>query len=146
MARRISGVIRNLDFKDCDPEMSVGFLKLPSMRTYAALNKKLRSCDQTWMNGFLEASGLNALLEAVDSLSSKKLCQLTDAMMLLECVSCVREVMNSKMGLEFLLDPQHHLVPKLVRGKQITDPCGIKCKEVCYRMQSDQVNQELIFI
>lgn len=117
LARRISSAIKCMDLTECDPEMCVGLLKLPSIRTYAALSKKLRTCNKQWMSGFLEAYGLKVLLESVDTLSSRKVSQLTDAMMLLECVNCVKEVMNSKIGLEFIIDGKNEFIPRLVKGK-----------------------------
>ena len=69
---------------------------------YAALNKKLRSCQRSWMEGFLEEGGLQVLLHGVESLSGRRVVQLTDAMLLLECVACVKSVMNSTVGLQLI--------------------------------------------
>jgi len=72
------------------------------MQVYAALNKKLRSCQRSWMEGFLEEGGLQVLLHGVESLSGRRVVQLTDAMLLLECVACVKSVMNSTVGLQLI--------------------------------------------
>jgi len=54
------------------------------------------------MEGFLEEGGLQVLLHGVESLSGRRVVQLTDAMLLLECVACVKSVMNSTVGLQLI--------------------------------------------
>jgi len=54
------------------------------------------------MEGFLEEGGLEVLLHGVESLSGRRVVQLTDAMLLLECVACVKSVMNSTVGLQLI--------------------------------------------
>ena len=56
------------------------------------------------------------LLDAVDGLSAPRLCQLSEAMTLLECVACVREVMNSKVGLSFIISNTGY-IRQLTKGK-----------------------------
>jgi len=67
------------------------------------------------MEGFLEEGGLGVLLQGVESLSGRRVVQLADAMLLLECVACVKSVMNSSIGLQVIT--QHHdYVNILVKG------------------------------
>lgn len=101
------GVSNTLDMDQCDPPTCVGLLRTPSPKIYSSLNRKLKACDQSWMKGFLEESGLDALLTSINAISSRKL-QLADAMMLLECVACVKTVMNSKIGLQVITERQEY--------------------------------------
>jgi len=82
---------------------------------YAALNKKLRTCERSWMEGFLEEGGLEVLLQGVESLSARRVVQLADAMLLLECVACVKSVMNSTIGLQVITQNSDY-VNILVKG------------------------------
>lgn len=45
----------------------------------------------------------SSLLEMVENLSSQRVTQLTDAMLLLEVVQCIRALMNDKVGLEYFI-------------------------------------------
>ena len=54
-------------------------------------------------------------MDSVDTLSAKRVTNLSDAMLLLECVSCVKNVLNSKQGLEYLVE-QKDYTRKLARG------------------------------
>jgi len=88
-------------------------------QVYAALNKKLRSCEREWMEGLLEEGGLGVLLQGVESLSGRRVVQLADAMLLLECVACVKSVMNSSIGLQVIT--QHHdYINILVKGMNLS--------------------------
>ncbi len=55
-------------------------------------------------------------MDAVDSMSQRRVTALSDAMLLLECVSCVKHVLNSKIGLEYLIE-QKEYTRKLARGE-----------------------------
>jgi len=85
------------------------------MQIYAALNKKLRTCERAWMEGFLEERGLEVLLEGVESLGGRRVVQLSEAMLLMECVACVKSVMNSKIGLQVITQHREY-VNILVKG------------------------------
>jgi len=67
------------------------------------------------MEGFLEEGGLEVLLQGVESLSRRRVVQLADAMLLLECVSCVKAVMNSRVGLSVITQHREY-VNILVKG------------------------------
>jgi len=67
------------------------------------------------MEGFLEEGGLEVLLEGVESLSGRRVVQLSKAMLLLECVACVKSVMNSKIGLQVITQHRDY-VNILVKG------------------------------
>ena len=94
-------------------------LKIPSVQTFGALKKKLKGSGKDWMQGFLDHEGLEALLDCIDSLGGRRVTQLSDALLLLECVACVKCVMNSKMGLELLVQRPDY-VCRLVKGEQIS--------------------------
>lgn len=55
-------------------------------------------------------------------MGSQRVTQISSAMCLLECVECVRAVMNSKIGLEYFI---HHekAIEQLVTGKVVRQQC-----------------------
>ena len=119
LRRKISHTLFHVDLEQCDPEIAVTLLKIPSMQTFGALKKKLKGSGKDWMQGFLDHEGLEALLDCIDSLGGRRVTQLSDALLLLECVACVKCVMNSKMGLELLVQRPDY-VCRLVKGEQIS--------------------------
>jgi len=71
------------------------------------------------MDGFLEEGGLEVLLQGVESLSGRRVVQLADAMLLLECVACVKSVMNSTIGLQVITQHRDY-VNILVKGRVLS--------------------------
>lgn len=86
---------------EVSPEFCVRLLRFPSVQTYCGIHNKLKSSSNDWMLEFLENNGMEVLLDTLEKLSSLKL--FFDAVMLLECASCIKTVMNSKTGLDFMV-------------------------------------------
>ena len=57
------------------------------------------------------------LFNAVDTLSSARVTKLADALLLLECVVCIKALMNNKLGMERLVQQANDFGRKLVRGE-----------------------------
>lgn len=113
---RITRTLSNVDFENCEPELCATMLKIPSMKTYNALKRKIKKCDREWIQGLLDSGGLDSLLDCVDSLGSKRVSQLSDALLLLECVACIKAMMNSRCGLDYLIQHKDY-TRKLIKGK-----------------------------
>ena len=107
-----------------DPEICVNLLSRPSAKTYADLNVRLRQCSRDWLLRFLDARGLDVLMDSIDVMSAKRVTALADALTLLECVTCVKSIMNSKVGMEFLTT-NHSLIGKFIRGRYILTLRGL---------------------
>ena len=56
--RKMAKLLKNLNMETCEPEVAVSLLRLPTMKTYTALKKKLKSSGKEWMQGFLDVGGL----------------------------------------------------------------------------------------
>ncbi|XP_021566752.1 inverted formin-2 [Carlito syrichta] len=91
------------NLESAEPELCIRLLQMPSVVNYSGLRKRLDSSDGTWMVQFLEQSGLDLLLEALARLSGRGVARIADALLQLTCVSCVRAVMNSRQGIEYIL-------------------------------------------
>uniref|UniRef100_K7GCF2 Inverted formin, FH2 and WH2 domain containing n=1 Tax=Pelodiscus sinensis TaxID=13735 RepID=K7GCF2_PELSI len=82
---------------------------MPSVVNYSGLKKRLESSDDTWMVQFLELSGLDLLLEALDRLSGRGVSRISDALLQLTCINCVRALMNSHKGIEYIVSNEGYV-------------------------------------
>lgn len=104
-------------------ETLISGVQVPTVVNYSGLRRRLEASDQDWMLQFLELRGLDLLMEALERLSGRGCARIADAMLQLTCVTCVRAVMNSSLGLHFILDHQGY-VRTLIQGGFIRlSPC-----------------------
>lgn len=87
---------------EVSPEFCVRLLRFPSIQTYCGIHSKLKTSSNDWILEFLENNGMEVLLDTLENLGSLKLF-FDAAVMLLECASCIKTVMNSKTGLDFMV-------------------------------------------
>ncbi|XP_012579812.1 PREDICTED: inverted formin-2 [Condylura cristata] len=97
------------NLESAEPELCVRLLQVPSVVNYSGLRKRLESSDGSWMVQFLEQSGLDLLLEALARLSGRGVARISDALLQLTCVGCVRAVMNSRPGMGYILGNQAYV-------------------------------------
>ncbi|XP_060938335.1 inverted formin-2 isoform X2 [Limanda limanda] len=97
------------NLESADPELCIRLLQVPTVVNYSGLKRRLEGSDQTWMLQFLELSGLDLLLEALDRLSGRGCSRIADALLQLTCVNCVRAVMNSSTGIHFIIDNEGYI-------------------------------------
>ncbi|PIK59478.1 putative inverted formin-2, partial [Apostichopus japonicus] len=91
--------ISNLE--NAEPELCIKLLGVPSIQNYTGLKKRISECDDEWMQQFLEQDGLGVLFLAAERICDRKM-TFTDAFLQLEVVACIKSVMNSKIGLDFV--------------------------------------------
>ncbi|XP_069130922.1 inverted formin-2-like isoform X2 [Argopecten irradians] len=105
LRKKISETLLHPDLEHCDPEICVEIIALPtfSMKSLSSLKRKIEHSKGEWIQGFLDNGGLDRLFDIVDSVGSKRVNQLSDAMLLLECVACIKSVLNSRLGLDYLV-------------------------------------------
>lgn len=115
-------------FSNIEPELCISLLRTPSLKNFSALHPKLSKCSTAWMIEFLTLGGLDVLMNALEILSvrmtaSNSHVAFMDAFVAIECVQCIKEVLNSQAGVQhFLSSPD--LVCQLVYGKK----CFLICK------------------
>ncbi|XP_029531181.1 inverted formin-2-like isoform X2 [Oncorhynchus nerka] len=97
------------NLESADPELCILMLQVPSVVNYSGLKRRLEGSEESWMVQFLELSGLDLLLEALDSLSGRGCSRIADALLQLTCVSCVRAVMNSSSGINFIVENEGYI-------------------------------------
>lgn len=110
------------------PELCISLLRRGL--NFSGLEARLSSVDQHWIEEFLAANGLSALIEAVQVQSKKGFSSITDVLRQLECVRCVKSVISNRRGLEFLVQSsQEKVVQRLILGipPQIRYLCTFFC-------------------
>ena len=112
--------------ENSEPELCIQLLRIPSINNYTGLKKRIQSGSQEWLEGFLELDGLGVLLDVVERLSGRGM-SFADAYLQVEIVGCIKAVMNSKAGMDFLIE-SNDFTRKLARGKP-NSPGGAILKE-----------------
>ncbi|BFZ15249.1 hypothetical protein BsWGS_18289 [Bradybaena similaris] len=79
------------------------WLRNPTVQNLSLLRKAIKCNDNDWMRGFLEFDGLGLLFQCLKNLSNYHSNHFTDMVLRMTCVSCIREVVNSRSGLDCLL-------------------------------------------
>ncbi|XP_052009430.1 inverted formin-2-like isoform X2 [Xyrauchen texanus] len=97
------------NLENADAELCIRLLQVPTVVNYSGLKKRLENSDEAWMVLFLELSGLDLLLEALDRLSGRGCSRIADALLQLTCVNCVKAVMNSSAGIHFIIDNEGYV-------------------------------------
>ena len=85
-----------------DPELCITLLERGL--NFTGLKQRLRAADQEWIEQFITIGGIPALFDALEALGKKGFSSIVDAIRQLECVGCVRAVMNNRFGLEFIVE------------------------------------------
>ena len=100
---------KDMDSLDDDDDIKMdavnflSWLRNPNLQNLAKLRKCIRSNDVDWMTEFLHFDGLGLLFQCLKNLGSYKGHHLSDMVLRLECIMCIREVINSQSGVDCLL-------------------------------------------
>lgn len=113
----VSSVIRGL-MTDADPELCVKLLKTPSLKNFSGIRPRIENASKKWLSEFLNLGGFDCLLDGLTSRSSENGLKFTDALEQIECVRCIKAVMNSSVGLE-VMTSSNELTRSLVKGKRV---------------------------
>ncbi|KAK7067270.1 Inverted formin-2 [Halocaridina rubra] len=113
LERKISGShmlddIAQGNLANWDPETCVTLLRMPTVSNYSGMKKLIEVADESWLEDFLSLDGLGILFEALERLSEKKFSSIADAILQLECVLCIKAVMNAKSGLEYIVSNEDY--------------------------------------
>ena len=101
------GTITRLDLKE---------IRLPSLTTYSNLKRLLERCSPQGMQSFLECNGLHLLLDGLRRLAAKRSHSLVDVILQLNCVKCIKTVMDSQTGLTLIIENNDY-IQKLATGE-----------------------------
>lgn len=103
------------NLEGADPELCISLLERGL--NFGGLKHRLRAADQPWIEQFLTIGGMAAVFNALTVLGQKGFSSLSDALKQLECVACVKAIMNNRFGLEFIIAmPGEGFIKKLAKG------------------------------
>ena len=115
MTRRGSDGQNGASLEGADPELCITLMERGL--NFTGLKHRILSADQQWIEQFLAIGGLSALFTALEALGQRGFSSIADALRLLECVACVKAIMNNRFGLEFIIaSPGEGFVKKLAQG------------------------------
>ena len=113
---QINDEVELQNFQAVEPELFIKFVRIPSLKTYTSLIRKLEGCSKKWLKEFLVLGGLTSLFEVLEKLSERGLARFSDAFLQLECVRCIKAVLNNVTGLEFISN-NSSLTNQLITGE-----------------------------
>ena len=98
---------------------------------YIGLKNRLKTADQKWIEEFLDHGGLETIFDTLSALSNKGFCSLMDAVQQLECVRCIKAIMNRPFGIAYVIMVGNTFVNKLVKGTELCGLYGFHMKQMC---------------
>lgn len=105
----------SFSLEGADPELCITLMDRGL--NFRGLMNRLKTANQQWMEQFLSQGGLTAIFDALEALGRLGFSSIVDALKQLECVSCIKAVMNNKFGLEFIIaQPGEGFIKKLTEG------------------------------
>ena len=114
------------NLEGADPELCITLFERGL--NFSGLKHRIRQADQPWIEGFLASGGLSAIFDSLEALGRKGFTSIADALRQLECVGCVKAVMNNRFGLEFIIHtPGEKFIQKLAHG----EPMSMFCLWLC---------------
>ena len=99
--RRSDGRLANIVNDITLSQYCVQLLRDPTVFNFSRLRGRLKSDDRRWMSGFLKLGGLEMLFECLGAFGSYS-GTFANLVQRLECVMCIKTVMNSQIGLQSL--------------------------------------------
>ncbi|XP_060685200.1 LOW QUALITY PROTEIN: inverted formin-2-like [Hemiscyllium ocellatum] len=97
------------NLENAEPELCIRLLQVPTVLNYSGLKKRLENSSNDWMVQFLDLDGLDLLLDALERLSGRGVAKICDALLQLTCVKCVRAVMNSSSGIDYIVTNEGYI-------------------------------------
>ncbi|XP_022236532.1 inverted formin-2-like, partial [Limulus polyphemus] len=92
-----------------------------SAKAYSSLRRRLEQAERQWLEVFLQSDGLALLLDSLHRLCERGYSGFLEAYTQLECVKCVRAVMDSRIGLDYIVENKEYtqkLATELIRPAQ----------------------------
>jgi len=123
-AKRVSSKVLDADkakksssvsYEGADAELCLTLFK--NSLNFSGLEHRIKSADQKWIEDFLEQGGLEMVFDALTALNNKGLTSLLDVVKQLECVRCIKAIMNHPFGIEYVVFTGDQFVIRLAKGE-----------------------------
>ena len=89
---------------DVSPELCIRLLNTPSIRNFFGLKTKFNNSSKDWLEEFVSRDGMCVLFNALERLGRRGQTSFFDTLLQLECVNCIKVVLNSKAGLDSMTE------------------------------------------
>ncbi|KAK6976132.1 inverted formin-2 [Biomphalaria glabrata] len=99
----------------CDPISCILYSHSPSIQVYYALRSRLENSSEAWLQEFVSLDGLDSLLDSLGHMIGSKYSGFTDAILQIDCLSCIRAVLNSRVGMDTIVNSTDGIY-KLLKG------------------------------
>jgi hypothetical protein len=73
-------------------------LVFPHQKYFLKLRNKIRHSEKSWLEQFIKSKGLSELLLCIEKLC-KRTSNIINSIRLSQCISCIKEIMNLKYGM-----------------------------------------------
>ncbi|XP_052825424.1 inverted formin-2 [Octopus bimaculoides] len=93
--------------EESDATEFLWWIRNPTVQNLGKLCRAIKCSDLDWMKEFLEFDGLGLLFQCLRNLTEVHSPHLSDMVLRMECIMCIREVANSQIGLNCLLSCKH---------------------------------------
>jgi hypothetical protein len=127
--RKVGRALANLDpdndydLGQASAEFCVHLLISNNAKVFSKVHKKIQTSNSAWIYEFVHTfKGLLTLLSCLDKLCINKTTTLFNSLVLLKCLSCIKEIMNSTHGMDgviSLANEDQSCVQILAKGKNI---------------------------
>uniref|UniRef100_K1RAT7 Inverted formin-2 n=1 Tax=Magallana gigas TaxID=29159 RepID=K1RAT7_MAGGI len=95
--------------KNASPEKCITLShSSPSVKMFYALRLRLENTSEAWLRDYLERDGLDIMLNSLCEMAGKGFTSFSDAILQLDCVSCIRAILNTSVGLDFMVKHDHY--------------------------------------
>jgi hypothetical protein len=100
------------------PKRIVELLRLPSVNTYSTLKRKLikSKFNPEWILEFLHQDGLEILFESLEQIANQHSSSFLDSVLFISCAECIKTVMDSSLGLDYIVENKEQLIRKFASG------------------------------
>ncbi|EDO35347.1 predicted protein [Nematostella vectensis] len=105
-----------VSLSDDDPEICVKLLDFPTRNVFIELKQKVDGCRREWLSSFIDLGGLHRLLSSLTLLGTKGHEKFFTTLERVECVRCIKAVINARVGMEALI-ASRSLVCTLAEGQ-----------------------------
>ena len=83
---------------------------------FYALRLRLENTSEAWLREYLDRDGLDIMLNSLCEMAGRGFTSFSDAILQLDCVSCIRAILNTSIGLDFMVRHQGYTA-KLILGE-----------------------------
>ncbi|EDV24622.1 uncharacterized protein TRIADDRAFT_25420 [Trichoplax adhaerens] len=104
-----------------EPNLVIDIIRRPSIQNYTSLKKFLSKCNRRWLEKFLNMDGMEVLLETMEILCDQGCASVADAFIQLECILCIKAILNSTAGIEYITDCKQasRLIAKALNSESV---------------------------